>query len=76
MFEELFKNFIDDGIITKTEKYYVRFGRQGNNIYKVKRGYKRAIKEVLKELGFELSRNKEYKLDIILYKDMFIGCIE
>ena len=76
MFEELFKNFIDDGIITKTEKYYVRFGRQANNIYKVKHGYKRAIQEVLKELGFELSRNKEYKLDIILYKDMFIGCIE
>ena len=76
MFEELFKNFINDGIMVKTDRYWVSLGGRGNDIYKVKRGYKGALKEVIKELGFKVSRDKDYKVDVILYKDMLIGCIE
>ena len=36
----------------------------------------RPREEVIKELGFKVSRDKDYKVDVILYKDMFIGCIE
>ena len=54
MFEELFKNFINDGIMVKTDRYWVSLGGRGNDIYKVKRGYKGALKEVIKELGFKV----------------------
>ena len=75
MFEKVFKNLINDGIVTKT-KYFYMLDNQGDSIYKVKRGYKKVLKEVLKKQGFKLSRDKENKVDIILYDNNFIGCIE
>lgn len=76
LFEGLFENFINDGIMTKTDRCLVYFGGGASDIYKVKRGYKVALKEVLKEEGFEILRDKEEKVDIIQYNHIPIGCIE
>ena len=62
MFEKVFKNLINDGIVTKT-KYFYMLDNQGDSIYKVKRGYKKVLKEVLnKGLNFQEIRKIKWIL--------------
>ena len=64
MFEELFKNFINDGIMVKTDRYWVSLGGRGNDIYKVKKmSYDKLTKkqEFLKE---QISSYNEENIDI------------
>ena len=64
MFEELFKNFINDGIMVKTDRYWVSLGGRGNDIYKVKKmSYDKLTKkqELLKE---QISSYNEENIDI------------
>ena len=75
MFEKVFESVINQGIAIKT-KYIFMVDNQGDYIYKIKTGYKKEFKNILKDLGFDVVRNKENKVEIIYKDNFFIGCIE
>lgn len=75
MFEKIFSKVIENGIAIKT-KYIFMVDNQGDNIYKIKSGYKKVFKNTLKDMGFKIIRNKEHKVDLIYKDSYFIGCIE
>ena len=75
MFEQVFEEAIELGVATKTKAIYM-MDNQGDYIYKIKKGYKRVLKQKLKEVGFEIIRDTKDKVDVIFFNNIFIGCIE
>ena len=75
MFEQIFEEAIELGVATKTKAIYM-MDNQGDYIYKIKKGYKRVLKQKLKEVGFEIIRDTKDKVDVIFFNNIFIGCIE
>ena len=75
MFEKVFEEAIELGVATKTKAIYF-VDNQGDYIYKIKKGYKRVLKQKLKEVGFEIIRDTKDKVDVIFFNNIFIGCIE
>lgn len=75
MFEQVFEEAIKLGVATKTKAIYM-MDNQGDYIYKIKRGYKRVLKQKLKEVGFEIVRDTKDKVDVIFFNNHFVGCIE
>ena len=75
MFEQIFEEGIKLGVVIKTNEIYMT-DNQGEYIYKIKKGFKRILKQKLKEVGFEIIRDTKDKVDVIFFNNIFIGCIE